>query len=75
VPVLLSPPQELPESPAELGALINAHRRATGANQTEAAAALGVSQSYISKLERGKLPEVHPSKEFRARLATWLTDI
>ncbi len=69
------PPPEMPEDPVELGVLLKARRRAIGANQAEAASVLGVSQSYISKLERGTIPEVHPSKEFRARLARWLTEI
>jgi DNA-binding XRE family transcriptional regulator len=71
---LPAPRPDLPESPVELGALIKARRRAIGVSQIAAATELGVSQSYISKLERGKLPEVQPSREFRSRLARWLSE-
>ena len=69
------PPTEIPTSPVALGALIKARRREIGLSQAAAAAALGLSQSYISKLERGSIPDVQPSPEFRARLARWLEEL
>jgi DNA-binding XRE family transcriptional regulator len=65
---------QLPDSPADLGPLIKARRAELGLSQAQAAAALGVTQSYVSKLERGKLPDVTPSAAFRKRLRTWLAN-
>jgi predicted transcriptional regulator len=35
---------------------------------------LGVTQSYISKLESGALTNVQPSNEFRDRVRLWMRD-
>lgn len=66
------PVDELPESLDEIGRLIKERRTRRGLNQAQAASALGVTQGYISKLERGKLPDVTPSAAFRRRLLDWL---
>jgi len=66
------PVEELPESLDELGRLIKERRIKRGLNQAQAATALNVTQSYISKLERGKVPDVTPSAAFRLRLLDWL---
>ncbi len=66
------PVEELPESLDELGQLIKERRTRRGLNQGQTATALGVTQSYISKLERGKVPDVTPSAAFRLRLLDWL---
>jgi hypothetical protein len=68
-----APVEELPESLDELGRLIKERRIRRGLNQAQAATALNVTQSYISKLERGKVPDVTPSAGFRLRLLEWLT--
>ena len=70
-----SPPAEdLPESPDELGRIIKERRMRRGLNQAQAGVALGVTQGYISKLERGKVPDVIPSAAFRRRLLDWLAN-
>ncbi len=65
---------ELPDSPDELGQLIKERRTRRGLNQAQAGAALGVTQGYISKLERGKVPDITPSAAFRRRLRHWLAN-
>ncbi|MDP9375761.1 MAG: helix-turn-helix domain-containing protein [Chloroflexota bacterium] len=70
-PVLV---EDLPDSPDELGRLIKNRRTRLGLNQAQAGAALGVTQGYISKLERGKVPDVTPSAAFRRRLRDWLAN-
>ena len=69
-----APIEELPDSPDELGRLIKERRTRRGLNQAQAGAALGVTQGYISKLERGKVPDVTPSAAFRHRLRDWLAN-
>ncbi len=70
-PVLV---EDLPDSPDELGRLIKNRRTRLGLNQAQVGAALGVTQGYISKLERGKVPDVTPSAAFRRRLRDWLAN-
>ncbi len=68
------PIEELPDSPDELGRLIKERRTKRGLNQAQTGVALGVTQGYISKLERGKVPDITPSATFRRRLRHWLTN-
>ena len=70
-PALALPADALAQ-PERLGERIRARRVALGLNQSQAAAALGASQGYISKLERGKLTDETPSPAFRKRLGDWL---
>jgi DNA-binding XRE family transcriptional regulator len=71
-PALPAPLRELPESPADLAGLIRDHRRRLGVSQHQVALILGVSQAYVSKLERGKIAFT-PSATLRSRLLDWLT--
>lgn len=74
----ISPPQHapsaLPSSAEAIGTLIKATRRSRGGlTQADVAAALGVTQGFISKLERGQGAGRHlADPDFRQRLATWL---
>ncbi len=49
--------------------LVKAHRKERGLSQTEAALELGVSQGYLSKLEKG---QVSVSDELENRLKQWV---
>jgi hypothetical protein len=65
---------EVPDDPGQLGELIKATRTDRGLNQTDVGRALGVKQSYISKLERNTNPEVRPSAAFRRRVRDWIAE-
>ncbi len=69
-------PPALPPSPEAIGVLIKATRKARGdLTQADVAAALGVTQGFISKLERGHGAGRHLADiSFRQRLAAWLAD-
>jgi DNA-binding XRE family transcriptional regulator len=58
--------------PAGLGERIKRRRKDLGLNQKEAGELLGVTQAYISMLERGKIGGDRLSAAFRQRLETWL---
>ncbi|HEX5501023.1 MAG TPA: helix-turn-helix domain-containing protein, partial [Thermomicrobiales bacterium] len=58
--------------PAGLGERIKRRRKDLGLNQKEAGELLGVTQAYISMLERGKITGERLSAAFRQRLETWL---
>ncbi|MDP9372523.1 MAG: helix-turn-helix domain-containing protein [Chloroflexota bacterium] len=67
-------PPALPSaSPERLGERIKRRREELGLNQEATGKALGVSQAYISMLERGRVKE-NPSPEFRKRLEAWLAE-
>ncbi len=67
-------PPALPSaSPERLGERIKRRRKELGLNQETTGKALGVSQAYISMLERGRVNE-NPSPEFRKRLEAWLAE-
>jgi len=67
-------PSDVPSTSVEFGAAIKARRKALRQNQKEAARVLGVTQSYISKLESGNLVNVQPSEDFRGRVAVWMRE-
>ena len=70
-----NPIEDLPDSLDEIGRLIKERRTKRGLNQAQAAAALGVTQGYISKLERGKVPDITLSAPFRRRLLDWFVGV
>jgi len=72
-PTVTSPTDAL-NSNGDLGPIIKAHRRTLRQSQKAAATILGVTQSYISKLEGGTITGIQPSEEFRERVALWLED-
>lgn len=82
-PPAIAPPTErpaanmsdVPPTSVELGTAIKARRKVLHQNQKEAARVLGVTQSYISKLEGGSLAHVQPSNEFRERVMIWMRDV
>ncbi len=59
---------------ADLGERIKRRRKELGLNQKATGEALGVTQAYISMLERGKIPNESPSSAFRKRLEAWLEE-
>ena len=61
-------------SPTEIGRLIKARRRKLKQSQKAIATVLGVTQSYISKLEGGTLENTQPSDAFRIRFEHWLIE-
>ncbi len=63
-----------PSTPADgsLSARMKAHRREKGWNQERAAADLGVTQGYWSRLERGAADRDTLPEEMRVRLESWL---
>ncbi len=69
-----SAPPPLPPSPETVGALIKATRKSRGnLTQADVAAALGVTQGFVSKLERGQGAGRHlTDPDFRQRLVAWL---
>jgi len=58
--------------PDSLGERIKRARKAKGLSQMQAAEELGISQGYLSLLERGKVRESQLSGQLRARLQDWL---
>jgi hypothetical protein len=66
-----APPAALPE---RLGERIRRRRKELGLNQRAVGEALGVTQAYVSMLERGKIPDEAPSPAFRRRLEAWLAE-
>ncbi|HEX5505960.1 MAG TPA: helix-turn-helix transcriptional regulator, partial [Thermomicrobiales bacterium] len=59
----------LPEGPAER---LKQRRQELGLSQLQAAERLGISQTYFSLLERGKVPLTDASPALRRRLRAWL---
>ncbi len=68
------PPAPQASLPQRLGERIKRRRKELGLNQKAAGEALGVTQAYISMLERGKIPNESPSSAFRKRLEAWLEE-
>jgi DNA-binding XRE family transcriptional regulator len=68
------PPAPAAALPERLGERIKRRRKDLGLNQKAAGEALGVTQAYISMLERGKIPNENPSPAFRKRLDAWLDE-
>ena len=52
------------ESPADLGEIIRASRKAMGMRQDDAAGSIGVSENFLGKIERGG-ESVHWGKLFQ----------
>lgn len=52
------------ESPADLGEIIRASRKAMGMRQDDAAGSIGVSENFLGKIERGS-ESVHWGKLFQ----------
>jgi transcriptional regulator with XRE-family HTH domain len=63
------PVKDLPDSPDELGQLIKNRRARLGLNQAQAGDALGATPGYISKLERGKVPDIRQPRQVEAEYA------
>ena len=59
-----------PEAP--LGERVRRLREKLGLNQEQVGTVLGVSQGYVSKLERGRITSEALSAAFRRRLEDWL---
>ncbi len=76
LPAAAAPPADGRAAPApeDLGALIKARRLALGWHQEQVAAALGISQGHLSKLERGKLAHALPSPKLVERVHRWLAE-
>jgi DNA-binding transcriptional regulator YiaG len=74
----LAPPQADPpgiaqsSSVAELMARVKERRQELKLSQALVAAALGVTQSYFSKLERGAAGDKQVSADLKQRLVDWL---
>ena len=60
--------------PERLGERIRRRRKELGLNQQAVGEALGVTQAYVSMLERGRIPDETPSPAFRKRLEAWLAE-
>ncbi len=76
-PTLPSPTNKAVQSPMEAGPLrewIKAHRKVRKLSQMQAAEELGISQAYLSNIERGKVLEGHLSVELRGKVTKWLAD-
>lgn len=60
------------DSPRELGALIRAVRTTHGYSQVEAAQELGITQRYLSEIERGQ-PKIFDQRFLRVLAALGIT--
>ncbi len=67
-----SPTQARPALPESLGERLKRRRKELGVSQMVAAEDLGISQGYLSQLERGKVEESRLSNQLRKRLRGWL---
>jgi hypothetical protein len=68
------PPAPSAALPERLGERIRRRRKELGLNQQAVGEALGVTQAYVSMLERGRIPDETPSPAFRKRLEAWLAE-